>query len=254
MKRNDKPNLVIDQREKSSGYTTPAFFTETLTKLGVPNEVQTLQVGDYQTFDNEGGLVLVSRKAADLYSSLNDGHFQKELEACVNAVNAIGKGRVFMHFEGPWTSSYRYGGGGMSYFPRSGNDWFRKTQHVGNHEKTYAGMQVSAQSAGLFFTWAADAYGTCLTLQSIWERAQEGWPTKLTAGNPRPKLRWSRDSRVANLMGLWPGLNEKVAMALLTKFGSIGNIVGLAYGDPKALLATDGLGKKGLENLLEVLK
>ncbi len=246
--------LIIDQREKGSGYTTPKFFSDTLKGMGVPVEVQTLQVGDYQCFDNEGGLVLVTRKGSDLYQSLNTGHFQRELDDCVNAVNSFGSGRVFMHFEGPWATGLRGGGGGMGYFPRSGNDWFRKGATAGNNAQSYYGMQVSAQSAGLFFTWAPDTYGTCLLLKSIYERAQEGWPTKLTHGSPRPKLRWSNDSRVANLIGLWPGLQEKVAIALLTRFGSVGRILDLARVSPADLLAEKGLGKKGLENLLKVLE
>ena len=96
-------------------------------------------------------------------------------------------------------------------------------------------------------------YESALMIATIYKRAQDGWPTKLTQGLRRPELRWSTDSRVQRLMVLWPHLREATATTLMGEFDTIGAILDVARNDPKRLLAVDGVGKQGLANLLTVL-
>ncbi len=144
----------------------------------------------------------------------------------------------------------------MNYFKRSGPKWFRHSDnHNGASENVLGNVQLSLQSAGIYFVQTGSLHETALMLASIHKRGQQGWPSKLTSALRRPTLKWSEDSRVQRLMGLWPHLGEQAAINLVGKFGSIPNIINLAiHGGEKELLAIDKVGKTGLRNFQEALK
>jgi ERCC4-type nuclease len=245
------PNIIIDDREKPIG----AIDSE-LQVLGVSTKRERLDVGDYLLYDNQDQLVLVTRKAADLFTSTFDGHFSDELNRCIEAITSYGGGRLFWLLEGIWATGYPNGSGGMKYFKRSGIPWFRYAgTDSGTAESAFANMQVSLQSAGVEYVTSSSLHETALLLAAIYQRAQDGWPSKLTQGLARPTLKWSDDTRAQRLMGLWPHLREQVAVELLAEYESIGNILAMVReGDHKRLLQVPGIGKKGLQNLLEVIQ
>lgn len=224
-----------------------------LAEVGVPAKRQRLDVGDYSTYDSFGELVLITRKASDLCTSVNDGHFKDEVERCINSLKSYGGGSLWWILEGVWAPAYPGGKGGLSYFKRQGVDWYRKGAMYGNAASSLAGMQVSAQSSGVGFLWTPDLAGTVTMLAALANRAAEGWPTHFTTRVGRRPLKWSKDGRVQNLMGLWPRLTERQAMALLDKFGSVGNVLRVAMTDPVFLQEVKGVGKQSVQNLTTVL-
>lgn len=237
--------LVIDTRE-------PDVIYHALQGRGFPVEREQMVVGDYRFLDYEDSMVLITRKAGDLYTSLHSGHLQDELSRCVTAIQSYGKGRLFFILEGPWAMG-SLGGFGMAYFKRTGADWFRRVEVRGNSPNSLAGIEVSLVSAGIHFLWTASPTETAEMIATLYIRGIEGWPTDIINGLPPVKLHTTKDSRVARLMRLWPSLREKQALLLLQEFGSIGKVVNLALTDPRKLMIP-GIGQKSLKNLMEVLK
>lgn len=225
-----------------------------LDKLDAPYEVEQLQVGDYAITDSLDALVLVSRKASDLFTSLYDGHLQDEFERCIQAVQPDGK--VFFLIEGVWAASSHQGG--MGYFTRAGDSYLRKVHETGGSIKALPAMLVSLQTAGVFFMPTSDLHETAIALSVIRDRAMRGWPTKLARTSPRPKLQWTRGDdalarRVAALMGLWPRLSERQSLGLIHRFHDVGAIVDIARQEPKVLTGVKGVGAKAVDNLVGVL-
>lgn len=243
--------VTVDSRETR----TKAGHQEVvqhLQQMGTPVESQQLQVGDYWLEDVAGGLVLVSRKSADFIPSLYDGHFSDELERCITTIKAWGDGHLFFLLEGPWATADK--GRGLAHFKRSGKQWFRRHYESGASPKVLPGTQISLQTAGVNVITSNSVYDSALALTSLWERARAGWPTKLTQGLRRPELRWHKDGQKAlRLMSLWPHLREEVAFELLRQYESVGAVLDAARQNPKDLLLIKGIGKTGLNNLLEVI-
>ena len=244
------PDLLVDDRE-------PRDIMSELTDLGLTVERTRLSVGDFILYDCDDQIVIVSRKAGDLFSSIFDGHFASELNSCINLIESLGgKGKLFWLQEGIWSTAYPQGGtGGMNYFKRSGPKWFRHSDnHNGASENVLGNVQLSLQAAGIHFVQTGTLHETALMLKSIHRRGMDGWPTKLTSTLKRPVLRWSEDSRVQRLMAVWPHLKEQAAINLVSEFGSVRAIVNLAFDEPKLLLAIDKVGKTGLTNFQEALE
>ena len=213
-------------------------------------------MGDYILHDCDDEVVLVSRKAGDLFASIFDGHFGDELNRCMKYIESFGGGgKLFWLQEGIWSTAYPSGGkGGMNYFKRSGSQWFRSTYHTGASEKALPNVQLSLQSAGIQYVTTGSIHETALMLAAIHQRGQQGWPSKLTSALKRPRLRWSEDSRVQRLMSVWPHLQEQPAIALIHQFHSISAIVRLALNNEKKLLTVKGVGKTGLQNFQEAIQ
>jgi ERCC4-type nuclease len=240
--------MLCDTRE-------PKEIVPLLQELGIPASFQTLDVSDYQCRDKFGDLVLVTRKASDLYDSVYSGHFQEELSGCITLIKSYGKGRLFWLQEGLW-------------HPNRDSMGDVCMAHGGriNHAapSSFAGMQVSAQSAGLMLIFTSDLNTTAIALAQIYTRAQEGWPSKLTLGLKRPDLKWTSDTRVSRLMAMWPRLHEDVAVRLLQQYGSIRGVWDAARSEQivghgakakhVSLLQAEGVGTKGLENFKEAME
>ncbi len=245
---------LVDTREPNKPENS--ICTE-LRDLGMTIERKMLDVGDFISYDCDDEIIIVSRKAGDLFESIFSGHFSDELNRCINLIESFGGGgKLFWLQEGVWSTAYPSGGkGGMNYFKRSGPQWFRSSDnHNGASENVMGNVQISLQSAGIYFVQTGSLHETALMLASIYKRGQQGWPSKLTSALHRPVLKWSEDSRVQRLMGLWPHLKEQAAINVVAKFGSIPNIINLALEDEKQLLAVDKVGKTGLQNFQEALQ
>lgn len=243
-------DVVIDTRE-------PDALVPELEDLGLSTKREMMDVGDYLLHDCDDEVVLVSRKAGDLFTSIFDGHFADELNRCMKFIESFGGGgKLFWLQEGIWSTAYPQGGtGGMNYFKRSGPKWFRSgDNHNGASQKVLANIQLSLQSAGLYFVTTGTLHETALMLAAIHERGQQGWPSKLTSALRRPVLRWSEDSRVQRLMAIWPHLKEQPAIALIHEFGGISDICNLVLSDEKKLLAIKGVGKDGIRNFKEAIQ
>lgn len=239
---------LVDTREPNKPGKN---ICDELRDLGLTTERQQLEVGDFISYDCDDEIIIVSRKAGDLFTSVFDGHFSDELNRSINLIESLGGGgHLFWLQEGIWTSGYPSGKGGMHYFERSGPKWFRASgNHNGASENVLPNVELSLWAAGIGLVTSFSLHETALMLAAIYNRGQQGWPSKLTSALKRPTLRWSEDSRIQRLMALIPHLNEQVAGQLLHDFGTIGGIIDIAKKNPEKLLETKGFGKKGLANL-----
>lgn len=244
---------LVDTREPNKPGKN---ICDELRDLGLTTERQQLEVGDFISYDCDDEIIIVSRKAGDLFTSVFDGHFSDELNRSINLIESLGGGgHLFWLQEGIWTSGYPSGKGGMHYFERSGPKWFRASgNHNGASENVLPNVELSLWAAGIGLVTSFSLHETALMLAAIYNRGQQGWPSKLTSALKRPTLRWSEDSRIQRLMALWPHLNEQAATNLIAKFGSIRTIVNLAIEDEKQLLAVDKVGKTGVRNFQEALQ
>lgn len=224
-----------------------------LTKLEVPHEAKRIDVGDYIFWDVDGDPCLITRKSSDLLTSVFDGHLSEELEHCINFVNASGGGRIFFLVEGVWATAVR-SGGGINYFRRSSDIYFGQTLDSGADPFLLPNLQVSIQTAGIFYVSTGDLWETALALKAIYRRGMDGWPTRVTQRLARPTLRWSKDDRVARLMAIWPKLSEQLASNLLARYEDMITVFDAVGEDPKKFAKeNDGIGEKLTANILEVL-
>lgn len=243
--------LAVDDREPRPTTAHPRMpdIVPLIRAEDVRAKRERLEVGDYQMFDADNELVLVTRKASDLLDSTFSGHFGDELRSCVNAVHSYGGGKVFFLYEGPWATVP----GGWAHFKKSGT-WFRAGSTHGGAESLLAGIQLSLQVAGVFVVYTSSIQESAVALASIYKKGKAGWPTRLTSRMKRPELKWSDDSKVQRLMALWPNLREGVAISLLARYTTIAAVLEAAQTRPKEVLQTEGLGAQGLSNLLGVLQ
>jgi len=244
--------ILVDHREPCKERGGKIDMVESLTALGYEAKRTHLEVGDYQFHDKDQGLILVTRKASDLMESVFSGHFQDELNRCIETIHTYGSGKLFWLLEGVWASGsfdqkHHFG---TAYFVRSGPAWFRKAAERNTNPKALIGMQVSAQTAGIYYITTGSKYETALALGVLYDRAQLGWPTRLAHGIKRTELRWSDDTHVQRLMALWPRLNEQTAVEILGRFGTIKAALNAS---PAELLSISGVGKTLVKNLQEVL-
>lgn len=236
--------ITADDREPKK----PKSIVNLIKEAGVDAEFERMDVGDYMAFDRDDGLILVTRKAGDLLQSTFSGHFSAELEGCMELAHSYGNAKVFFLLEGPWA----YYGAGLAHFKRQGGDWFRQVAVHGATRTLYPNMQISLQTAGFYVVHTSSLVETAEALVAIYQRGQEGWPTKMAHSIPRPQLRWTNDNRVVKLMVLCPKLPEKVATQMLATYPGIGAIVDIARGGTtknNELLKIPGFGKTLLENL-----
>ena len=240
--------VLIDDREK---VPPPALTASWLEKRKIPAEVTRLDAADFQFFDANGGLVMVTRKATDLFDSMYSKHLNDELRACIGAVKAYGKGSVWFMLDGIYVGTHS---GNIGVYTSTGqSEWLRlKNERVGDPQ-LITSLQASLQAVNVNFISTTFPPAA---LKVLWERAQkvdeEGqWPSSFMRGTARPDMKWhSKSTPVAHLCTLWPRLNERAAAEMISKFGSIAKVVELAGTDDgiKQLLAIDKVGKKGIEN------
>ncbi len=248
------PNWLVDTREPNK---PGANISDELRALDLTTKREQLDVGDFISYDCDDEIIIVSRKAGDLFDSVFSGHFSDELNRCMNLIESLGGGgKLFWLQEGIWSTAYPSGGaGGMNYFKRTGAQWYRSSDnHSGASENALPNMQLSLQSAGLHYVTTGSLHETALMLAAIYHRGQDGWPSKMTSKLRRPTLHWSSDSKVQRLMALWPHLKERPATALIHQFSSISAVIKLAETDEKILLGIEGIGKTGLHNFQEAIR
>ena len=79
-------DIIVDTRE--TNHKSNAALIPDLINLGLSVSREQLDVGDYILYDREDEIVIVSRKAGDLFTSIFDGHFQR-----IESVHDVIKGR-----------------------------------------------------------------------------------------------------------------------------------------------------------------
>ena len=219
-------------------------------------------VGDFQFHDANGGLVIVTRKANDLFDSLYSNHLAEELSQCVKVVSQFGKGSVWFLLDGIFVPT-RFDGkdSQIGIYTTTGRntEWLHLQTERAGQPSMFVGLAASLWAVGVGFVPTTHVPSA---LKNLYGRAQkvdaEGlWPSSIMRGVQRPALKWhSDDSKVGRLTALWPHLKERPASLLIAKFGSIreiGRMVGTGPGCKK-LLEVPGVGIKGIENLKEVVQ
>ncbi len=243
--------MLVDDREPqpNAKYPDRENIVEYLIQRDVPAKFERLDVGDYQWWDSDNMPVLISRKSSDLLPSIFDNHFQEELTACVNFCESAGGGHIWVVSEGPWTS----GNGLVKHFKKQGTNWMKvNSEHYGS-PRLIPGLYISLTLSGIGVLCTNSIAETADVLSVLYQRSQEGWPTEFLSGRRLPTLKRTTNTKVAKLMMLCPRLPEKVAIALLKEFGSIGSLIWSLEHEPDQLTKIKGFGKILLERLEESL-
>lgn len=248
----EQPNmgsvLLVDDREKQP---PPAHTVDYLKNKGIPAEIRRMDVADFEWEDSNGGIVLVTRKATDLFDSMYSNHLAEELSACARMVTEYGKGSVWFLLDGIYVPTMT---GNIGVYTTTGNsEWLHlKTERAGSPRMIQA-LQASLFAIGVGVITTTHVPST---LQTLYERSQKvdkdgNWPSTIRRGIQKPLLRWhSDDSKIARLMSLWPRLAERPAALLIDTYKSIPAV--MAASD-KELLALPGIGKTGVAKFREVL-
>ena len=239
----DDSILKIDDRE-------PKEMGSLLTTLGIPNKRERQDTGDFFWLDTDGLPVVVTRKASDLFQSLFSGHFSDELNRCATLINSLGGGKLIWLIEGPWSGTMV----GSGHFKKRGINWFKRFGSTGAHIRTYFHAQASAIAGGVAIVHTTSVKETAEMLAVLYNRSQEGWPSKLAHPLKLPPLQFVDDTRTVRLQGLWPRLPQKEAQTLLTKYGSVGKILEVALHDPQEFKQVKGIGPMLVQNLIGVIE
>ena len=240
--------LLVDDREKQP---PPEHTVNYLKNKGVPAEIRRMDVADFQWEDSNGGIVLVTRKASDLFDSLYSHHFAEELSACSKMVTEYGKGSVWFMLDGIYVPTIT---GGIGVYTTTGNsEWLHlKTERAGS-PRMIQSIQASLFAVGVGVITTTHVPST---LQTLYERSQKvdsegNWPSTIRRGIQKPVLKWhSDDSKVARLMSLWPRLAERPASKLIEMYGTIPAVIAASDTELRAL---PGIGKTGVAKFREVL-
>ena len=246
----DNP-IRVDDREKKPA---PAETVGYLARHDIEGNVERLGVGDFSFQDAQGGLVLVTRKANDLFDSLYSHHLDDELTQCIGAVKAYGSGSVWFMLDGVFVPTQA---GGMGVYTTTGNsEWLHLNNERASSPRLMETLYASAQAVGVF---VIPTIYPPAALRTIYERAQKVtktglWPSNIGKRIPRPALRWhSNTSKVARLMAVWPRLTERPASLLIAEYGSVWEVLFMGRTEPQTLLNITGIGQKGIENLREAV-
>ena len=246
--------ILVDDREKKP---SPEDTVAALSKMDIPAQIERLGAADYQWQDGEGNLVLVSRKARDLFSSVYSDHLHKELRQCLGVVRDYGGGTVWFLMSAV-TAPLR-GQSGTGVYTPAGDKWFRlrSVEHP-KSPRLVEGVFASVQAANVKLMVSTNVPGALATIYEHSQQVKDGvWPTGIGKGVEVPEMKWhTPNSNVARLCALWPRLQERPASVMIKEFGSIAEIVALAQTDDgiKRLLKIEGIGKKGVENFKEVIE
>lgn len=235
--------LKIDDRE-------PKEMESLLDALDIPNMRERQDTGDFFWLDADDLPVVVTRKASDLFVSLFSGHFSDELNRCAKLISSLGGGKLIWLIEGPWAGT----GVGSGHFKKRGNDWFKRFGSTGANIRTYFHAQASAIAGGVAIVHTTSVNETAEMLAVLYNRSQEGWPSKLAHPLKLPPLQFVDDTRVVRLQGLWPRLPTKAAQTLLTYYESVGKILEVAIRDPQEFKKHKGIGPTLISNLVEVIQ
>lgn len=228
--------LNVDSRE-------PHIISVGLQNDGIPVTRTQLTVGDYSFSDKGGHTVLITRKAADLFSSIFSGHFSSEIQRCMALLHSEGGGQLWWLQEGAWVGTVEKG----ILHPYS-----QKSHNAS--PKLIPSTQISMQVAGLYYLTTASMKESAVAIAALYRRGKAGWPSNLPLRLERAPLKWHRDDkaqRITRLMALWPRLSERSAAALLAKYGSIALIMYTAENADN--MGVPGIGPKMIANFREVI-
>lgn len=231
--------LAIDDREHMQD------LVYRFDKLGVPAEIIRLDIGDYSFIDSEGNLNLITRKSSDLLSSVYSGHWQTEINDCVQALVGTGGGRLWYIQEGFYADTHR----GVKYFGGYNEDVF-----VGKHESSgsrgiHLAQEISVNIVGGHVIHTANTSETIRAIARLYHKGQEGWPTSLTAGIPKRKMSFRHNPKVDVIMNVWQGCSEKKAVAILKEYGTVWAALEVMKDNPSDLTKIPGIGPKSVEKL-----
>lgn len=235
--------LKIDDRE-------PKEMGGLLDALDIPNKRERQDIGDFFWLDADELPVVVTRKASDLFQSLFSGHFSDELNRCATLINSLGGGKLIWLIEGPWSGT----GVGSGHYKKRGSEWFKRFGSTGANITTYFHAQASAIAGGVAIVHTTSVKETAAMLAVLYNRSQEGWPSKLAHPLKLPPLQFMEDTRTVRLQGLWPRLPQRAAQTLLTEYGSVGKILEVAVRDPHEFKRLKGIGSTLVQNLIEVIE
>jgi len=216
--------IVIDFREKDSIIPTE------LEKLGVPIKFAQLEVGDYVVTGEEN--ICVERKETNDYvGSLSSGHLNNQLVAMSKNYGfsiLIVEGTISMALNDTQT---------------------KRSAYLSSLMGSVVKRSPDGKSGTVSVVCVENAYDTSLCLKFLHDKnnSLEGL-IRLPKLNP---IHFSEEESVVAMLGVVPGVGEKIAKGLLKKFGNIQKI-GLA--SLEELMEVEKVGKVKAERIFRFFR
>lgn len=216
-----------------------------MAELQVPITIDRLDSADYAFLDVDGEAEGIERcSIGNLVQKLVSGELESQLERCSDAYK-----RVMLLTEGVYGST----GGLLTVYKNGKNGYFRTRVYPSTNYGYVVSSLVRLSDFGVELIHTPDFDCTMKTVATIYkQRTKEHKDRKFFAKIRPVKIpqKISSDPAIGRLMALCPRMPERVALALVIKYGNIWNILNAS---DKELLAVDGFGLGLLNKLKETV-
>ncbi len=236
--RGGKIIIAIDDRECTQHPSIAEL-------LKLPTIVERLDSADYAFTDRAGSAIGIERSEINnLVQKLHSGELEEQLSRCVANYST-----VILLIEGVYDSV----GGYLATYKASSNGYFRVRTSPHLRYEAVQAVLTRFQELGIEVLHTANFDCSMDTIRTIYmqrNKAEEAHTLFRKIRATHIPTRISSNPAVPRLMALCPRLGEKVAVAMIYKYGSIWTIL---HSPDKELLALEGFGKGMLKNLKESL-
>jgi ERCC4-type nuclease len=236
--------ILIDDREVSE-HPELSELLKVVLPPGIPILVERLDAADYSFLDSVGRAVGIERcEVKNLVQKLISGELEAQLTKCADIYQ-----RVYLLTEGVYSSL----AGLLTVFKEGEKVYYRDRVYPNTYYAYVLASLVRLSDFGVELIHTPNLPCTVTAIAIIYKEQRKPEDERTLFKKIRPikmPQKISKNPAVGRLMGLCPRLPEKVALALVLKYGSIWNIL---HTEDKELLEVDGFGKGLLSKLKETV-
>lgn len=228
--------LIIDDREVTQ-------HPELTTELSIPVKVERRPAGDYIFMDNHQELEGIERcEIGNLMQKIRNGEIESQLTRCDQEFS-----KVILLIEGV----YDHMGGFITHFKKNkeGTSYYRNRIEPQWKYVDLEAFIIRISELGFEVFQTPTFECSMRFLECLYNQRTKDEKTHTLFKKIRPikiPVKLSSNPAVPKLLALCPRMQEKVAIRLINRFGSI---MGILLASDKDLMEIDGLGKTGIDNL-----
>lgn len=220
--------LIVDDREITQHPEIPQV-------IGLPVTIQRLESSDYCFLDRNNEPTGIERcEIGNLVQKLISGELEAQLERCQENYQ-----HIILLVEGVYDKVEDL----LAVHKGSGKGYFRVRVFPHTRYDYIKALEIRLQELGIEYIDTANFDCSMTTIRVIYnQRTKPEEEHTLFKKSRVPKLptKYTKNPAVPRLMSLCPRLQEKSAIQLIDKFGSIWSILNK---DPKELMVIPGVGK-----------
>ena len=228
--------ITVDDREVLQHPDIPDL-------LKVPTQVERLDAGDYAFLNRSAEAVGIERSEINnLMQKLTSGELEQQLRRC-----AEGYTKVILLVEGVYDSI----GGYLSTYKQTSHGYYRVRTYPNTRYESVVSLLARLQELGIDIVHSPNFGCSMTTVRSIYNQATKPEGDHQLFRSVRPPnipTKLTNNPAVSKLLALCTRLEEKTAIRLIQKYGTIWNIL---QADDKELLEVEGFGKTLVKRLKE---